>query len=109
MANRAAGERIFLASPEALRAATADALKDLGWDWKPGPKGGIFAIWTSRVFRFKDDVGIEILPADGGRARARVESKSRVGRYDWGQNARHVRDLFSAIESALSLRAHRKD
>lgn len=108
MANRASGERVFSVPPDAVRAAAADALKELGWEWKPGPRGGIAAVWTSRLFRFKDDVEIEILTEDGARARVRVHSRSRVGHYDWGQNARHVRELFDAIEEALSFQSARR-
>jgi hypothetical protein len=108
MANRASGERVFSAPADAVRAAVAEALRELGWEWKPGPHGGIEAIWTSRVFRFKDDVEIEIVADTGPGSRVRVHSRSRIGHYDWGQNARHVRDLFGAIEEALSLRSTRR-
>jgi hypothetical protein len=103
MANRARGERVLSAGSDSVRAALAEALKELGWEWSPGPRGGISAVWTSRVFRFKDDVAIELDARPGGKTLVRIHSRSRVGGFDFGQNARHVRQVFSAIEAALPL------
>jgi hypothetical protein len=100
MANRASGERVFPASLESLRAALADAFHELGWQWSPGPRG-FTAVWTSRVFRFKDDVVVELEPRGASETRALVQSRSRVGHYDWGQNARHIRELFRQVEASL--------
>jgi hypothetical protein len=98
MGNRATGELVVSAPLESVRAALADALNELGWEWSPGPRG-FTAVWTSRVFRFKDDVEID-LDAEGSQTRVRVRSRSRVGHYDWGQNARHIRDLFRQAEAS---------
>jgi len=98
MANRATGELVVPAPLEAVRAALADALNELGWEWSPAPRG-FTAVWTSRVFRFKDDVEID-LDAEGSQTRVRARSRSRVGHYDWGQNARHIRDLFLQTEAS---------
>jgi hypothetical protein len=99
LANRASGELAVSAPVESVRAAVADALNELGWERSPAPRG-FTAVWTSRVFRFKDDVEID-LDADGAaQSRLRVRSRSRVGHFDWGQNARHIRDLFRQIEAS---------
>jgi len=67
-----------------------------------GPAGTeIQAVHTTRVLRFKDDVTIRITrPA--GRTRVSVRSKSRVGAWDFGQNARNIRELLSALDRELS-------
>ncbi len=58
------------------------------------------AVWTSPLFRFRDDVSIEIVPQQEG-TRVRVRSASRIGKYDFGQNARHVREFFGELERQL--------
>jgi hypothetical protein len=102
MANRASAERIIPVPLESLRAAVADALNELGWEWKPGARG-FEAIWISRVFRFRDDVEIEIEARTASETRVFVRSRSRVGHFDFGQNARHIRDLFTQVEASLQV------
>ncbi|MCQ8185479.1 DUF1499 domain-containing protein [Parvularcula maris] len=53
---------------------------------------------TIPVFGFKDDVDVEVLPADGGSTLA-VFSRSRVGYSDLGVNARRVKRLLEALKS----------
>jgi uncharacterized protein (DUF1499 family) len=98
--NRASGERVYPGHVDAVRAAIARALRRLGWEARPETNGTIAAIWTSPVFRFKDDVSIGAASVESG-TRVSVRSASRVGRYDFGQNARHVRDLFAEVDKAL--------
>jgi uncharacterized protein (DUF1499 family) len=83
-----------------VRRAAQQALTSLGWSWKPSPEGGWNAVWTSRVFRFKDDVSVRLHPASG--TLVRVQSVSRRGAFDFGQNARHVRDFFEELERQLT-------
>lgn len=64
------------------------------------------AVWISPVFRFRDDIEIETEEGGGnGRTIVRVRSKSRVGHFDWGQNARHIRALFRQIDASLRVTA----
>ena len=107
MANRASGERVFPVPVESLRAAIADALNELGWEWTPAPRG-FAAVWTSRVFRFRDDVEIELETRTASETRVLVRSRSRVGHFDFGQNARHIRDLFRQIEASLKVTSRRQ-
>jgi len=102
MTNRASGERIVPVPLESLRAAVADALNELGWEWTPGPRG-FAAVWISRVFRFRDDVEIELEARTASETRVAVRSRSRVGHFDFGQNARHIRELFRQVEASLQV------
>lgn len=99
MSNRASGDRRYSRSAADLRQAAQRALASLGWSGMPSADGGLDAVWTSRVFRFKDDVAIRFHSTDG--TLVRVRSASRVGRFDFGQNARHVRDFFEELDRQL--------
>jgi uncharacterized protein (DUF1499 family) len=102
MANRATDERAFSRHAEVLRTAIAKAISKLGWEAKKnGSDGTIAAVWTSAFFKFKHDVTILVVPAEKSGTKVRVRSMSRVGRYDFGQNAKHIRDLFTEIQKAL--------
>lgn len=101
MANRAMDERVFPRHADVLKSAIAKAISRLGWEAKNGSDGTIAAVWTSPFFKFKDDITILVVPAEKGGTRVRVRSMSRVGKYDFGQNAKHIRDLFAEIQKAL--------
>lgn len=100
MAGHANEDRIYPRPLADVRRAAQRALAVLGWSWKTAPDGGFDAVWSSRVFKFKDDVSIRFHPAAG--TLVRVESSSRVGIFDFGQNARHVRDFFEEIERGFA-------
>lgn len=55
----------------------------------------------SRLRMFTDDVTVQLWPADDGRVGIDVTSSSRIGRIDFGQNARNVRDFYRALEASL--------
>jgi uncharacterized protein (DUF1499 family) len=63
-------------------------------------QGVIRAEVTSRLFRFVDDVQIRIEEQDGLTV-VNVRSASRVGRGDFGQNARHIRSLFDELDRQM--------
>lgn len=100
MSNQASGDRRYQRPLPEVRRAAQQALSGLGWSWKGAPEGGLDALWTSRVFRFKDDIFIRFHSANG--TLVRVRSISRVGTFDFGQNARHVREFFEALERQLA-------
>jgi uncharacterized protein (DUF1499 family) len=58
--------------------------------------GTIAATRRTRIFRFTDDVTIRLEPIAAG-ARVHARSKSRVGKSDFGQNRRNVRELFAVL------------
>jgi len=59
------------------------------------------AVHTTPVFRFKDDVSVRIW-REGERTRVSVRSRSRIGKADFGQNARNIRELLAALDRELS-------
>ncbi len=64
----------------------------LGWEitTQDRTQGEIHAVATTPVFRFKDDVTVTI-SHDGAGALVNVRSHSRIGKGDWGTNARRIR------------------
>ena len=60
--------------------------------------GTIHATRRTRIFRFTDDVTIQLEPIVSG-TRIHARSKSRVGASDFGQNRRNVRELFAVLRT----------
>lgn len=50
---------------------------------------------------FTDDVTVVVVPAGPNAARVSVRSRSRVGRADLGENARHIRALQKVMDARL--------
>ena len=63
-------------------------------------EGRIEATATTRVLRFKDDVIIRITPHDSS-TRVDVRSVSRLGRNDFGTNAKRIRRFFDSLKNPL--------
>jgi uncharacterized protein (DUF1499 family) len=55
---------------------------------------------TTRWLRFKDDVTIRVRRT-GGRTVVSVRSRSRIGKLDFGQNARNIREFFEALNKRV--------
>ena len=51
---------------------------------------------------FTDDVTVLVTPDGPDAARVTVRSRSRVGRGDFGENARHIRALLRALDVRLA-------
>lgn len=60
----------------------------------------IQATRTTGLMKFVDDITVTILKTDD-QVVIDAESKSRVGRADFGQNPRNLRELTEAIEARL--------
>ncbi|MBI5775950.1 MAG: DUF1499 domain-containing protein [Nitrospirae bacterium] len=69
-------------------------------------QGEIRAEATTRLFRFVDDVTIHCAEQNGVTV-VNVRSASRVGRSDFGQNARNIRAFFDAVDRQLGDRTGR--
>ena len=97
--------RTCAASPERVGEAVRDALAERP-RWRvvgsgQGPGGVVVsAVHETRVFRFEDDVTVKIR-RKGGQTFVSVRSQSRLGEWDFGQNARNVRELLQALDAEL--------
>ena len=97
--------RDYAAGEEAVMKAAKRCLERLPrWSFVgagSGPAGSeVRALHATRVFGFKDDVTIRIR-REGERTRVSVRSRSRVGAWDFGQNARNVRELLGELDRSL--------
>jgi uncharacterized protein (DUF1499 family) len=97
--------RSFRASPERVVDAAEASLAELPrWSLKGTASGAMgFALQAerrTRVFRFVDEVTIRVKPAGEG-SEVSVRSASRLGKWDFGQNARNVRELLAALDARL--------
>lgn len=86
----------------ALYAQTRLAVEKLGWEvvTHNDEQLRIDAVVTTFVWKFKDDVAIWIVPQPNGGSRLYARSQSRVGRGDFGANARHLRELVGAVRGS---------
>ncbi len=60
----------------------------------------IKAVARSAIFGFEDDVTIRMTP-EGQGATVWVRSASRVGKWDFGQNARTIQTFLAALDQQL--------
>jgi uncharacterized protein (DUF1499 family) len=67
--------------------------------------GEIRAEATTRVLRFHDDVLIRVTRR-GGETVVTARSASRIGRGDFGQNARNIRAFFQELDRQVSESTH---
>ena len=61
--------------------------------------GSLHATHRTALWRFVDDVRLELRPHRGGTI-ITGRSRSRIGKGDLGQNARNLRELTAAMRSA---------
>lgn len=66
--------------------------------------GVIQAESRTRVFRFVDDVGLRIGLDEDGQTRVDLTSRSRVGKWDLGTNARRIRRFLDDLDRQLEAR-----
>jgi uncharacterized protein (DUF1499 family) len=67
-----------------------------------GPGGAeIQAVAATKVLKFKDDMTVRIR-RQGARTRVSVRSRSRVGQWDFGQNARNIREFQAALDREMA-------
>ncbi len=89
-----------------VHAAAREAMTRAGWRivGDDAEAGRLEAIATTRWLRFKDDVVVRLRSRAEGGTRLDVRSKSRIGRSDFGTNARRIRDYLSAVRALLEAR-----
>jgi len=83
---------------EASKAVLADMGLEIT-DADPA-QGRVEAVATSMLFGFKDDVVVRVAAAADG-THVDVRSKSRVGRNDFGMNAKRVRTFTAKVRAKL--------
>jgi uncharacterized protein (DUF1499 family) len=98
--------REYAASPQKVAEAAKQALGRLPRWSVVGSGGGpgghsIQAVHETSTLDFKEDVTI-LVRQDGPRTRVSVRSRSRVGPWDFGQNARNIRELLAALDAQVS-------
>jgi uncharacterized protein (DUF1499 family) len=97
--------RTYSASPPRVGEAVRESVSQMP-RWTvvgsgEGPAGTVVsAVHKTPVFGFEDDVTVRIT-REGGKTVVRVQSRSRVGAWDFGQNARNIRELLAALDSEL--------
>ncbi|HKO09905.1 MAG TPA: DUF1499 domain-containing protein [Alphaproteobacteria bacterium] len=91
------------AAPADVFKAALAAARGLGWEVAAAvpAEGRIEATATSFWYGFKDDVVIRIA-ADGQGTRVDMRSESRVGRSDFGVNARRVAAFLAALKGRVA-------
>ena len=104
--------RIYDQSVEAVtKTARAVALEQTTWlrSWRVVPQSEISSGTPHRdlkievpVLFFTDDLTVRIDTNEKGKTRVNVESKSRVGQGDFGENRRHVIQFLRALDQALT-------
>jgi uncharacterized protein (DUF1499 family) len=89
---------LALPPPQAIDRAR-DVARSLGWEIARVDTAAfaIEATYTSRIFRFVDDIAIRIRPDGKGGSTVDLRSNSRVGGGDLGANALRIRAFRDAI------------
>jgi uncharacterized protein (DUF1499 family) len=97
----------YEAPPELLFDIVRRAMQSLKWEMTnlDASKKEIQAVVTTKIWRFKDDVTIQIQPGQPSGSILWVRSASRVGKGDLGANARHIMDLVSAVNAIAPAQA----
>ncbi len=88
--------------PEKVLQAAAGAVGSLDhWTIESQTDDELHAIRTTRLLRFKDDIWLRVSQTGDGWTQVWIRSKSRVGKGDFGQNARNIRELQDALSARL--------
>ncbi|MGH7550820.1 MAG: DUF1499 domain-containing protein [Gemmatimonadota bacterium] len=95
---------VSLGIRSAFTAALAAARSMPGWTiaLADESKGSIRAEARTPRLGFVDDVRIGVKPLADGRSRIHVRSASRIGIYDFGTNARRIREYLDRVGTRTS-------
>jgi uncharacterized protein (DUF1499 family) len=97
-------QRFAAGEERVTRAARAAVAALPGWEVTGagrGPGGAeLQVVAPTRVLRFKDDVTVRIRRREAA-TEVSVRSRSRVGKFDFGQNARNIRAFQAALEGQM--------
>lgn len=73
--------------------------------WSPGERNSegdalrLRFVRQTPLLRFRDDVTVVLRSGSEGRTVVDVESRSRVGKADFGQNPRNIKELLAALRA----------
>jgi len=97
----------YEAPPELLFDVARRAAQSLDWEITAldAAKKEIRALVTTKVWGFKDDVTIQIQPAQPSGQVLWMRAASRVGKGDLGANTRHILDLVQAVNAIMPVQA----
>lgn len=98
--------KMYAASAARVAKAAEEAISHLPrWTLVGSGSGAsgysVQAVSTTRVFRFKDDVTVRIY-REGPWTYVHVRSKSRIGKGDFGQNARNIQAFLAELDRLMS-------
>ena len=87
-----------LAGPlaDAVAAVKTAAARLTGWKLEAETADTLHLVRRTRVFRFADDIRLTF-HSNGNAVRVDAESRSRLGKGDFGQNRRNIRELWVAV------------
>lgn len=94
----------YTAEPARVFDATRDTVEALErWRLTSSESGSytVEAVQSTAVFGFEHDVTVWVEPVTEFVTRVRVRSASRIGKGDFGQNARNIRTFFQALDERL--------
>lgn len=94
----------YTAEPERVFDQSRDAIESMPrWNLVSAQSGShtLKATHETYVFGFIDDVTIWIEPVTEFVTRVRVRSASRIGKGDFGQNARNIRQFFRGLDDRI--------
>ena len=99
----------FKSPPDKVFNAALALARATGWEVvmanaippSTGKTREIRAVATTRLWRFKDDVTIRIDPEGEGTV-VNMHSQSRIGKGDFGANARRIRQFQSDLAARLA-------
>jgi len=100
--------RVYRSDAEAVKKASKEVIAGLtswgsAWKLTDETDGGSELRLKAEVpvVVFTDDLEVTIKGNDDGTVEVNVRSESRVGKSDFGENARHVRKLLSALDQKM--------
>jgi uncharacterized protein (DUF1499 family) len=93
--------RHFPLPPAEVRGRVISAILSLPrWQVEAFTGPVLWAVHTTRLLRFREDIFILVEPADSGSV-VLARSASRMGPGDLGQNRRNLAELWVALERSL--------
>jgi len=99
--------RRYEAPPELLFDVVRRAVESLRWEMvaQDAEKKETQAVATTKIWQFKNDVTIQIQPAQPSGSLLWMRSASRMGIGDLGANTRHIMNLVQAVDATVPRQA----